>query len=99
VKVIHLNKELGFVNTREIFKKADASGYVVGAFNFVTLEQRLAIVEACIESEAPFILQSSAKFGKIEKFLAVLERHSDIILEHSPKTKSQQIVDTKFIFR
>ena len=53
-------KDVGFVNTREMFKKAYDGGYAVAAFNFVTLEQMLAIVSACMDSKAPFILQASA---------------------------------------
>ena len=39
-------KELGLVNTREMFKKAVAGGYAIPAFNFNTLEQMQAIVQA-----------------------------------------------------
>jgi fructose-bisphosphate aldolase, class II len=53
-------EEYGFVNTDEMFKKAYEGGYAVPAFNYVNLEQMLAIVEACIETRSPFILQSSA---------------------------------------
>jgi fructose-bisphosphate aldolase, class II len=53
-------EEYGFVNTDEMFKKAYAGGYAVPAFNYVNLEQMLAIVEACIETRSPFIMQSSA---------------------------------------
>ena len=35
-------KELGFVNTKNMFKQAYDQGYAVPAFNFVTLEQLLA---------------------------------------------------------
>ncbi len=53
-------KALGFVNTREMLAKAYREGYAVGAFNFVALEQLLAITTACIETRSPFILQASA---------------------------------------
>jgi fructose-bisphosphate aldolase class II len=53
-----------FVNTKEMFRKAYEEGYVVPAFNFVSLEQLLAIVEACIECSSPFILQASANVCK-----------------------------------
>jgi len=52
--------EYGFVNTREMFKKAYDGKYVIPAFNFVCLEQMLSIVEACMETNSPFILQASA---------------------------------------
>jgi fructose-bisphosphate aldolase, class II len=50
----------GFVNTKEMFRKAYAEHYAVPAFNFVCLEQMLAIVKACMETSSPFILQCSA---------------------------------------
>ncbi|MFP4364311.1 MAG: class II fructose-bisphosphate aldolase [Spirochaetia bacterium] len=52
-------KDLGLVNTREMFKKAMAEGYAVPAYNFNNLEQLQAIVNACIESKSPLILQVS----------------------------------------
>ena len=52
-------KELGLVNTREMFKKAVDGGYAVPAYNFNNLEQLQAIVAACVESESPVILQVS----------------------------------------
>jgi len=57
-------KEFGFVNTKEMFKKAYEGKYAIGAFNFVCLEQMLAIVEACMETKSPFILQASANVRK-----------------------------------
>ena len=53
-------KELGFVNTREMFAKAMKGGYAVGAFNFNNMEQLQAIVVACVESQAPVMLQVSS---------------------------------------
>ena len=52
--------DFGLVNTREMFKKAYTGGYAVPAFNFVCLEQLLAIVDACMETKSPFIVQASA---------------------------------------
>lgn len=52
-------KELGLVNTREMFAKANKEGYAVPAFNFNNMEQMLAIVEACAEMGSPVILQCS----------------------------------------
>jgi fructose-bisphosphate aldolase class II len=57
-------REFGFVNTKEMFKKAYEQQYAVPAFNFVCLEQMLAIVEACMETRSPFILQASANVRK-----------------------------------
>ena len=52
-------KELGFVNTREMFKKAMEGGYAVPAYNFNNMEQLQAIVMACSQSRSPVILQVS----------------------------------------
>ena len=52
-------KELGLVNTKEMFTKANKEGYAVPAFNFNNMEQMLAIVEACAEMGSPVILQCS----------------------------------------
>ena len=52
-------KELGLVNTREMFAKAVAGGYAIPAFNFNTLEQMQAIVQAAVETKSPVIMQVS----------------------------------------
>lgn len=52
-------KELGFVNTREMFKKAMEGGYAVPAYNFNNMEQLQAILTACVQSRSPVILQIS----------------------------------------
>ncbi len=54
-----LYKELGFVNTREMFKKAMEGGYAVPAYNFNNMEQLQAILTACVQSRSPVILQIS----------------------------------------
>ena len=41
-------KDLGLVNTREMFKRAVAGGYAIPAFNFNTMEQMQAIVMAAV---------------------------------------------------
>ena len=53
-------KELGLVNTKEIFVKAMAEGYAIPAFNFNNMEQLQAIVSACVETRSPVILQVSS---------------------------------------
>lgn len=53
-------KQLGFVNTREMFKKAMAGGYAVPAYNFNNMEQIQAIIVACVETQSPVILQVSS---------------------------------------
>jgi len=53
-------KELGLVNSREIFKKAFEGKYAIPAFNFNNMEQMQAIVQACVEESSPVILQVSS---------------------------------------
>jgi len=53
-------KELGLVNTRDMFKKAMKGGYAVPAFNFNNMEQLQAIIQACTEAQSPVILQVSS---------------------------------------
>ena len=48
------------VTTTEMFKKAYAGGYAVGAFNVSNMEMIQAIVEAANECRSPVILQVSA---------------------------------------
>ena len=52
-------KELGLVNTREMFKKAMAGKYAIPAYNFNNMEQLQAIITACMETNSPVILQLS----------------------------------------
>ena len=53
-------KDLGLVNTRELFAKAVKGGYAIPAFNFNNMEQMQAIIQACVECKSPVILQVSA---------------------------------------
>ena len=53
-------KELGLVNTRNLFKKAVKGGYAIPAYNFNNLEQLQSIIMACVETSSPVILQVSA---------------------------------------
>lgn len=53
-------KDLGLVNTREMFAKAINGGYAIPAFNFNNMEQMQAIVQACVEAKSPVILQVSS---------------------------------------
>jgi fructose-bisphosphate aldolase, class II len=53
-------KELGLVNTKELFQKAVKGGYAIPAFNFNNLEQMQAIIGACVETKSPVILQVSS---------------------------------------
>ena len=52
-------KDLGLVNTREMFKRAINGGYAIPAFNFNNMEQLQAIVKASSELKSPVILQVS----------------------------------------
>ncbi|MCF0184691.1 MAG: class II fructose-1,6-bisphosphate aldolase [Bacteroidaceae bacterium] len=52
-------KELGLVNTKEMFAKAIKGGYAIPAFNFNTMEQMQAIVQAAVETKSPVIMQVS----------------------------------------
>lgn len=52
-------KELGLVNSRELFRSAVAGGYAIPAYNFNNLEQLQAIVLACVETRSPVIIQVS----------------------------------------
>ncbi|MCL2412568.1 MAG: class II fructose-1,6-bisphosphate aldolase [Bacteroidales bacterium] len=53
-------KDLGLVNSKELFAKAMAGRYAIPAFNFNNLEQMQAIIQASVETKSPVILQVSA---------------------------------------
>jgi fructose-bisphosphate aldolase class II len=53
-------RELGLVNTKEMFAKAVSGGYAVPAYNFNNMEQLQAIIGACVETASPVILQVSS---------------------------------------
>ena len=52
-------KDLGLVNTKEMFAKAIKGGYAIPAFNFNNMEQMQAIIKAAVETKSPVILQVS----------------------------------------
>ncbi|NLO22866.1 MAG: class II fructose-1,6-bisphosphate aldolase [Fibrobacter sp.] len=52
-------KDLGLVNTREMFADAIKNKYAVPAYNFNNMEQMQAIIQACVETKSPVILQVS----------------------------------------
>lgn len=52
-------KDLGLVNTRDMFAKAVKGGYAIPAFNFNNMEQLQAIIQAASETKSPVILQVS----------------------------------------
>ena len=47
------------ITTQEMFRKAYAGNYAIGAFNFNDMQTLQAIVEACREEASPGILQVS----------------------------------------
>ncbi|GHU86580.1 fructose-bisphosphate aldolase [Bacteroidia bacterium] len=53
-------KDLGLVNTKEMFAKAMAGKYAIPAFNFNNMEQMQSIVQACVDTKSPVILQVSS---------------------------------------
>ncbi len=57
-------RNLGLVNTREMFKQAMQEGYAVPAYNFNNMEQLQGIIMGCAESGSPVILQVSGSARK-----------------------------------
>lgn len=53
-------KDLGLVNTKKMFAKAIKGGYSIPAYNFNNMEQLQAIIQACVETNSPVILQVSS---------------------------------------
>ena len=45
-------KKLGLVNTKKMFAKAVKGGYAIPAFNFNTMEQMQAIIQAAVETKS-----------------------------------------------
>ena len=52
-------KDLGLVNTHEMFARAVKGGYAIPAFNFNNMEQLQAIIKAAVAEKSPVILQVS----------------------------------------
>ena len=59
IEMVHY-KDLGLVDSKELFQKAIKGGYAIPAFNFNNLEQLQAIIGACVETKSPVILQVSS---------------------------------------
>ena len=57
-------KDLGLVNTNDMFRKAMDGSYAVPAYNFNNMEQLQAIITGCVESRSPVILQVSGSARK-----------------------------------
>jgi fructose-bisphosphate aldolase class II len=77
-------EQLGFVNTREMFKKAMEEHYAVPAYNFNNMEQLQAIITGCGQSGSPVILQVS---GGARKYA------NPILLRHMGKGAIEMATD------
>ena len=64
---------MALVNTRDMFKKAYAGGYAVGAFNVNNMEIIQGITEAAQETKSPLILQVSAGARKYAKHIYLVK--------------------------
>ncbi len=53
-------KEIGLVNTNEMYAKAVRGGYAIPGYNFNNMEQLQAIIMACVETNSPVVLQVSS---------------------------------------
>ncbi len=53
-------KQIGLVNSKELFSRAVKGGFAIPAFNFNNMEQLQAIIMACAETQSPVILQVSS---------------------------------------
>ena len=65
---------MALITTKDMFKKAYAGGYAIGAFNINNMEIIQAITEAAEEEKSPVILQVSAgarKYAKHEYLMAL----------------------------
>lgn len=57
-------KDLGLVNTKEMFAKAVTAKFAVPAYNFFNMEQLQAVMRACVETQSPVMLQVSSSARK-----------------------------------
>ncbi len=64
---------MGLVTSTEMFKKAYAGGYAIGAFNVNNMEIVQGITEAAKEVNAPLILQVSAGARKYAKHVYLMK--------------------------
>jgi len=87
-------KKLGFVNTRELFKKAVSGRYAVPAYNFNNMEQIQAIIVACVETQSPVILQVSKgarKYANQTLLQYMAEGAVEMMKEHAKEKKLKTI--------
>ncbi|HEX3016596.1 MAG TPA: class II fructose-1,6-bisphosphate aldolase [Caproicibacter sp.] len=73
---------MSLVNTKEMFKKAYAGGYAVGAFNVNNMEIVQGITEAASELKAPVILQASAGARKYATHTYLVKLVEAAVIEH-----------------
>jgi fructose-bisphosphate aldolase, class II len=53
-------KDIGLVNTKQMFEAAMKGRFAIPAYNFNNMEQLQAIVMGCADTDSPFILQVSS---------------------------------------
>ena len=75
------NDNMALVTTKEMFEKAYAGGYAIGAFNVNNMEIIQGITEAAKEENAPLILQVSAGARKYAKHNYLVKLVEAAILE------------------
>ena len=63
---------MALVTTKEMFQKAYAGGYAIGAFNFNNLETVQSIADACREENSPVILQVSQDVRANHRYMVKL---------------------------
>lgn len=63
---------MALVTTKEMFQKAYAGGYAIGAFNFNNMETAQAITQACRQERSPVILQVSQDVRENHTYLMKL---------------------------
>ena len=52
-------RDLGLVNTNVMFQMAMEGGYAIPAYNFNNMEQLQGVIQGCVETDSPVILQIS----------------------------------------
>ena len=87
-------KDLGLVNTRDMFAKAIKGGYAIPAFNFNNMEQMQAIIKAAVETKSPVILQVSK--GARQYANATLLRYMAQALWNMPRNWAANILKLFF---
>ena len=73
---------MSLVNTKELFKKAYAEGYAIGAFNVNNMEIVQGITDAAAELNAPVILQASAGARKYASHTYLVKLVEAAVIEH-----------------